>query len=31
MNTFMLLIFLLVFLIGAVTGAWLNAITVRWR
>jgi hypothetical protein len=31
MNTFMLLTFVLVFLLGIVTGAWLNAITVRSR
>jgi hypothetical protein len=31
MNTFMLLTFVLVFLFGIVTGAWLNAITVRSR
>jgi hypothetical protein len=31
MSTFMLLTFLLVFLLGVVTGAWLNAITVRSR
>ena len=31
MNIFMLLTFLLIFLTGVVTGAWLNAITVRAR
>jgi hypothetical protein len=31
MNTFMLLTFLLVFLLGVVAGAWLNGITVRSR
>ena len=29
MNTFMFLTFVLVFLLGIVTGAWLNAMTVR--
>jgi hypothetical protein len=31
MNTFMFLSFVLVFLLGSVTGAWLNAMTVRSR
>jgi predicted nucleic acid-binding Zn ribbon protein len=31
MNTFMLLTFVLIFLLGIVTGAWLNAITARSR
>jgi hypothetical protein len=31
MNTFMLLTFVLVFLLGSVAGAWLTAITVRSR
>jgi hypothetical protein len=30
-NTFMLLTFVLIFLLGIVTGAWLNAITARSR
>jgi hypothetical protein len=30
-NTFVLLTFFLVFLLGIATGAWLNAITVRSR
>ena len=31
MNTFMLLTFVLIFLLGIVAGAWLNAITGRSR
>ena len=31
MNTFMFLTFVLIFLLGIVTGAWLNTITARSR
>ena len=31
MNTFMFFTFVLIFLLGIVTGAWLNAITARSR